>query len=489
MLRLAHMKAIAFCCECPYSPSSPAALVMADASPRGAAEHGSCQKRIAENQVAYSESEFLEWFGPEKGKLKWENAVPEVLQSTSQSSGTVWQRVPENPAPLAVSKTAPGQTTAAEWAATVPASVKAGGLDHHLAAKIDKTSEIGCWPPSTAEAKQIDISEPAPEPAEQTASGKESRWQTGQRIAKHQQAATAAAVLPVLAGLAPPVPSAPTPPTAVPLSNVTPPPPQPTDNQPANQVLQSTVSLPMLFSQAELQDLRRQITRLKALHDEARALLNSHADAPPTSPVDVSVAWRNWRPYVASHAEGPAIVGAGIAKVTVESVANTKDSNRQNKNRTDFFFHRVDGSAARVHPGSTRKADAKVAEVPLVLQSTSLPVNASSLGAIPQIDRMSHLDALWRLWPLVRIHAPVLVDLTDESLFPWRLFLANVAAALAAIGNENVEEVCLVHPSTDGDVVTLRITAGSSPPHVHQLQLHPLFNKNGVLVKAKALLT
>ena len=536
---------------------------MANVHPRGAAENDSCPKRIAENQVAYSESEFLEWFGPEKGKLKWENAIPEVLQNTSQSYETEWQRVPENLAPLAVSKTAPGQTaaewaatvpasvkpggldhhlaakidktseigcrlwdnglpagfqstsqssetewqrvpenpaplavsntapgqTAAEWAATVPASVKAGGLDHHLAAKIDKTFEIGCWPPSTAEAKQLDISEPAPEPAEKTASGKESRWQAGQRIAKHQQAATAAAVLPVLAGLAPPVPSAPTPPTAVPLSNVTPPPPQPTDNQPANQVLQSTVSLPMLFSQAELQDLEPQITRLKALHEEARALLNSHADAPPTSPVDVSVAWRNWRSYVASHAEGPAIVGAGIAKVTVESVANTKDSNRQNKNRTDFFFHRVDGSAARVHPGSTRKTDAKVAEVSLVLQSTSLPVNASSLGAIPQVDRMSHLQALRRLWPLVPIDAPLLVDLTDESLFPWRLLLANVASALEAIGNENVEEVCLVHPSTDGDLVTLRITAGSSPPHVHHLQLHPRFNKDGVLVKAKALLT
>ena len=472
------MKPVAICEE-RYHPPSPAGFVLADVSPRGAAEHDSRPKRIAENQVAYSESEFLEWFGPEKGKLKWENAIPEVLQNTSQSSETEWQRVPENPAPLAVSKTAPGQT-AAEWAATVPASVKAGGLDHHLAAKIDKTSEIGCWPP-------FDISEPAPEPAEQTASGKERRWQAGQRIAKDQQAATAAAVIST-AELAPPVPSAPTPPTAVPLSNVTPPPPQPTDNQPANQVLQSTVSLPMLFSQAELQDLRRQITRLKALHDEARALLNSHADAPPTSPVDVSVAWRNWRPYVASHAEGPAIVGAGIAKVTVESVANTKDSNRQNKNRTDFFFHRVDGSAARVHPGSTRKADAKVAEVPLVLQSTSLPVNASSLGAIPQVDRMSHLEALGRLWPLVRIDAHLLVDLTDENLFPWRLFLANVASALEAIGNENVEEVCLVHPSTDGDLVTLRITAGTSPPHVHHLQLHPRFNKDGVLVKVKALM-
>ena len=123
-----------------------------------------------------------------------------------------------------------------------------------------------------------------------------------------------------------------------------------------------------------------------------------------------------------------------------------------------------------------------------MLQSTSLPVNASSLGAIPQIDRMSHLDALWRLWPLVPVRAPVLVDLTDESLFPWRLFLANVASALAAIGKENVEEVCLVHPSADGDVVTLRITAGSSPPHVHLLQLQPLFNKYHVLVKAKALL-
>ena len=124
----------------------------------------------------------------------------------------------------------------------------------------------------------------------------------------------------------------------------------------------------------------------------------------------------------------------------------------------------------------------------MVLQSTSLPVNASSLGAIPQVDRMSHLEALGRLWPLVRIDAHLLVDLTYENLFPWRLFLANVASALEAIGNENVEEVCLVHPSTDGDLVTLRITAGTSPPHVHHLQLHPRFNKDGVLVKMKALM-
>ena len=101
---------------------------------------------------------------------------------------------------------------------------------------------------------------------------------------------------------------------------------------------------------------------------------------------------------------------------------------------------------------------------------------------------MSHLEALGRLWPLVRIDAHLLVDLTNENVFPWRLFLANVASALEAIGNENVEEVCLVHPSTDGDLVTLRITAGTSPPHVHHLQLHPRFNKDGVLVKVKALM-
>ena len=115
---LAHMKPVAIRRE-RHHPPSPAGFVLADVSPRGAAEHDSRPKRIAEDQVAYSESEFLEWFGPEKGKLKWENAIPEVLQNTSQSSETEWQRVPENPAPLAVSKTAPGQT-AAEWGNWMP---------------------------------------------------------------------------------------------------------------------------------------------------------------------------------------------------------------------------------------------------------------------------------------------------------------------------------------------------------------------------------
>ena len=114
---------------------------MANVHPRGAAENDSCPKRIAENQVAYSECEFLEWFGPEKGKLKWENAIPEVLQNTSQSSETEWQRVPENPAPLAVSKTAPGQTAAER----IQMADHLRELNRRAMSEVDAASSKAAW--------------------------------------------------------------------------------------------------------------------------------------------------------------------------------------------------------------------------------------------------------------------------------------------------------------------------------------------------------
>ena len=294
----------------------------------------------------------------------------------------------------------------------------------------------------------------------------------------------------VLQSTAPLLPSPPPPPPATPLPSVTPPPPP-------SQVLQSTVSLPALLSPSDLQRYRTaHPKRLAGLQDEARAILNCHANAPPNDPADVSEAWHGWRSYVASHEQGLAIIGAGIAKVTAEFVPNTKDANRGNKPRTDLFLHRVDGSAVRIHPGSTRKRDAKPVEVPRVLQSTALTVTSAALQAIPQGDRMSHIDALQTLWRLVPMGPPCswrlapgasLVDLTDESLFPWTLFVANVAEAMRVLAEETIGEVCLVHPSRAGQLVTLRITTGGSPPHVHNLHLRPVFRK-GVLVRAKSLL-
>ena len=283
----------------------------------------------------------------------------------------------------------------------------------------------------------------------------------------------------VLQSTAPLLPSPPPPPTATPLPPVTPPPPP-------SQVLQSTVSLPALLSPADLQRYRTaDPKRLAELQDEARAILNCHANAPPNDPADVSEAWHGWRSYVASHEQGLAIIGAGIARVTAEFVPNTKDANRGNKPRTDLFLHRVDGSAVRIHPGSTRKRDAKPVEVPPVLQSTALTVTSAALQAIPQVDRMSHIDALQMLWRLAPMGPSLLVDLTNESLFPWTLFVANVAEAMRVLAEETIGEVCLVHPSRAGQLVTLRITTGGSPPHVHNLHLWPVFRK-GVLVRAKS---
>ena len=154
-------------------------------------------------------------------------------------------------------------------------------------------------------------------------------------------------------------------------------------------------------------------------HKEARALLQQLTRQPEADVIDLEMIWENWQAYIAKHPKSEEIVGSGIVSLKATRIPHSSDPNNFAEKRLDFFVYRLDGSAARLHPGTTRKNDAAIVNVPAqVLQNT-----LETLRLIPQIDRLTCQDAFNCLtrYPLGSI-----VDLTDGSRFPWPRFIANL---------------------------------------------------------------
>ena len=61
------------------------------------------------------------------------------------------------------------------------------------------------------------------------------------------------------------------------------------------------------------------------------------------------------------------------------------------------------------------------------------------------------------------------IDLTDESRFPWKLFLANVPAVLELLRDEKLHSVKLINQRPTR--VTLELAVGGLPPRTHVLAL------------------
>ena len=89
----------------------------------------------------------------------------------------------------------------------------------------------------------------------------------------------------------------------------------------------------------------------------ARHALNDFVNAEYEGPVCLEDMFP-WEAYLALHATGAYLVGPGISRAIIDHFENIKDPNRGGRPRSEFIFHRVDGSAYRVHPGSKLRDDA-----------------------------------------------------------------------------------------------------------------------------------
>ena len=127
----------------------------------------------------------------------------------------------------------------------------------------------------------------------------------------------------------------------------------------------------------------------------------------------------------------------------------------------DFIVRRTDGSAYRLHPGSTRKQDAKPHYLPpssFTNESTATEhthTNSSAFSwpkaqLIPQSDRIGRRQAWHRLTAIRTEHrergVDATLDLSDGTIFPWKLLFCNFAHSTAPILGAGI---CTVHLSLD----------------------------------------
>ena len=180
------------------------------------------------------------------------------------------------------------------------------------------------------------------------------------------------------------------------------------------------------------------------------------AQAPEQEPIDLTLSWQDWREYIAKHERSEDIVGPGVVSMKAERVPDTPDPNRHGQNRLDFWVRRLDGTAVRLHPGTSRRSDAKIVFVSAkVLQDT-----LDDVRLIPQIDRVSRHDAFHRLWKVAaRVDDDWSqslgdTDLTDGSLFPWPRVVANLGRlAPQLMGQGSISKVRLADAQRDKTIV------------------------------------
>ena len=291
----------------------------------------------------------------------------------------------------------------------------------------------------------------------------------------------------------PPPPAVPLPPWQMPMP---PPPLMPVnknrwrrrsgEGQPA-EAQEDATSRRSLLNADELEAIRAQSRArnlsVLQLHGEARALLTTLAQGEDAAPIDLQQSWPTWREYLALHKNGQDIVGPGVVKITAERIAGTKDPNRYGRMRLDFFVHRSDGSAYRLHPGQRSKLDAKPVFLPaVVLQSTGEatdtavpPKPLATLQAIPQSDRYGK-DFAFNM--LRQLTCEPEEDLTDGRKFAWPLLFANLGRLFHRVVAREVLRVRLTEQQRNR--VALEVTNSAE---TLKLVLQQSENKYGTEVK------
>ena len=146
-------------------------------------------------------------------------------------------------------------------------------------------------------------------------------------------------------GTDPPPSSAP---PSIPPMPERPPPHLPTSRGAPEHVIMCTGSL---MGVDDIPELKRNchLSR-KALHAEARALLNHLAVHRVEGVTCLVTEWKHWKEYVACHRDGVRLVGPGIVAVTGQHIEGTKDPNRSGAPRFDF----VAPPGWRLRPNTSR---------------------------------------------------------------------------------------------------------------------------------------
>ena len=97
----------------------------------------------------------------------------------------------------------------------------------------------------------------------------------------------------------------------------------------------------------------------RSLHQMARDALNRISASPTRDCVLLDDAFP-WMQYVAAHRQAFDIIGPGITRAMAMWRPGTNDNNRGGAERLDLHFFREDGTVCRVHPGGTRRGDARL---------------------------------------------------------------------------------------------------------------------------------
>ena len=184
------------------------------------------------------------------------------------------------------------------------------------------------------------------------------------------------------------------------------------------------------------------------LHSEARRVLEFATTGMALGDVsydmDVSGHWTNWRSYVCMHAEHDKLIGAGIVRVSAQSIYGTKDPNREGRPRVDLVLHHQDGSYVRLHPGSHRRNDAQLKVSPpsasehglsasnqwLRIWSEDGVLTIDDVRHIAQGDRIGRKEAWNRLSSL---NGDVPLDITNGIHFLWWLWVASFGSKLGPV--------------------------------------------------------
>ena len=130
------------------------------------------------------------------------------------------------------------------------------------------------------------------------------------------------------------------------------------------------------------------------------------------------------------HDQWKDIIGNGIIAAHLETIHNTRDPNRGNKERVDYVFYRADNTCCTVHPGAKPKNDAKLyfadtstcSRAVQVHEVAPNPMTFQAAMQIPMKDKMGKAEA----WRQLSERDDASIDVTEHDPFKWWLFLSNL---------------------------------------------------------------
>ena len=241
---------------------------------------------------------------------------------------------------------------------------------------------------------------------------------------------------------------------------------------------------------------RRGRALLGVLHDEARAFTDKFANAEPETigvQADLTTEWQNWKLYIANHKLAPDLIGPGVKAFTVEFIEGTKDPNRGGRPRLDLVIRHSNNAYWRLHPGSTRKNDAKPRLFPASAPEPAAyewrrPGAAGIFSSdraklVPQIDQLGKADIWQAVQRIPRDLIPneqsgTWLDITNGKHLLWWLGICNLGnhtrtvigagVHIAQLAMNADDQAVFKFTRTDDTELVVRLVGGQG----HGRQLH-----------------